>query len=362
MVTLVYRSPRLGAVDRIVHQFPERTVFDWFVAHWDEMKGDPEDEMCVPGTDLPGFWVIPDDQPPPRDLDELLALLDNGIFELEEHCLQMIDSRGDIDAVHYLFDSDYLSHSGDQAAWLLHESWVLPPEITKRAEFTPSVEVTTIDAGDGEGSVWLQSTALYMHDGGLIGDRPIAIEGLRLPDLPRWLASTTPDDDWPFALLLLRALLLLPPKGASARERSLIAVIEADPASPGPWAVYGDWLAEQGEEAVHIVVLRRVFAEMSCLSVRDLFDCAPDEPFYGSFAVAHAEIEAQRALYGVEPGRSEIATSTHTAQLCQEATLSGESAFEHWFLFDDVWASAHPELAQGVMCYVSSWWCLHSNS
>ncbi len=79
-------------------------------------------------------------------------------------------------------------------------------------------------------------------------------------------------------------------------------------------------------------------------------------------ATAHAALEAllQRPPPGrknswSEPdaARSRVSDTRHLAQaLVHVHELFG---YEQWYLFDDVWAAGHPELASSLLRYASSW-------
>jgi hypothetical protein len=51
--------------------------------------------------------------------------------------------------------------------------------------------------------------------------------------------------------------------------------------------------------------------------------------------------------------RSVIDVTEHIAQMSMHA--SGYSGHQQWYLFDDVWAAAHPDLACSLMRYATSW-------
>jgi hypothetical protein len=67
---------------------------------------------------------------------------------------------------------------------------------------------------------------------------------------------------------------------------------------------------------------------------------------------AHAQ--ALRLLNGFtpeherDPGRTLIHLGDHLAQMCIH---SGYFGYRQWFLFDDVWAAAHPDLAASLIHY-----------
>jgi hypothetical protein len=63
---------------------------------------------------------------------------------------------------------------------------------------------------------------------------------------------------------------------------------------------------------------------------------------------------------GYEPNLSRIQASEHVARLCWNAfsarLLSGDrSIYFPWTLFDDAWASAHPDLADGLLRHPLRW-------
>jgi hypothetical protein len=56
---------------------------------------------------------------------------------------------------------------------------------------------------------------------------------------------------------------------------------------------------------------------------------------------------------GRDPVRSVIDVTEHIAQMSMH--VSSFFGHQQWYLFDDVWAAAHPELAASLMRYAASW-------
>ena len=73
--------------------------------------------------------------------------------------------------------------------------------------------------------------------------------------------------------------------------------------------------------------------------------------FAGPHPAAHQAAMAELATVtpdeGRDPERSVIDVAGHIAQMSMQA--SGFFGYQQWYLFDDVWAAAHPELAASLM-------------
>ena len=55
----------------------------------------------------------------------------------------------------------------------------------------------------------------------------------------------------------------------------------------------------------------------------------------------------------------EAAVRPHIAQVCKRLNPhSHRAAFYHFIVFDDLWAAAHPDLANGVLRFAGRWDCL----
>jgi hypothetical protein len=73
-----------------------------------------------------------------------------------------------------------------------------------------------------------------------------------------------------------------------------------------------------------------------------------------------ADEEKRHALvYPADPSRSQIQAEPHVAQLCLNWIAPNNryapETFYRWIFFDDLWANAHPELANGILYYASCW-------
>ncbi|WP_345573886.1 hypothetical protein [Nonomuraea rosea] len=153
------------------------------------------------------------------------------------------------------------------------------------------------------------------------GLRPTALPGVRLPELTAALRESDADPQrWDEEILTLRAL------------------------------------TAPGDERIGAALERR--------------NRWPDEPIMESaddhrrrlaaLAQPHraAHAEALRLLNGFtleherDPRRTLIHLGDHLAQMCIH---SGYFGYRQWFLFDDVWAAAHPDVAASLIHYAGHW-------
>src|SRR6266545_6203996 len=233
----------------------------------------------------------------------------------------------EVDLAYYFLD-DALAAS-DRAAYVLLEDWRLPTALGTGGhgfDEPAGVQRLTADHG-GTGTTYV----VALRPGDLFDRRslvpPSALVGVRLPELASCLRSVRcgcTDPGWPYTLSTLRSLVAPTDQriGSSLRRytRSVGRLL--------------------GNDAVEQV--QRSVTE--------------------DHATAHATLEAvlQRPPPGREnswsepdAARSRVSDTEHLAQaLVHVHELFG---YEQWYLFDDVWAAGHPELASSLLRYASSW-------
>jgi uncharacterized protein (TIGR02996 family) len=374
-VHFVLRSHYEGPSERFHARFDDATVLDWFRARWGELaaRGYASDEVL--GTRVYGFGSLGDaiashGLAPPATPDELAGILDSHLYVegklvCKPHCIQVLTDDDEIQLAYFFFDDVWLEANPDRAAFLLHDGWRLPTaaEAQGAPPFSTKIKGKVLArAGEGEGLVWLCLLAFLDSDNLSELPGPLVIEGVRLEELPRWLASLPlTGKGWPRELLLLRAHLLGVPDGLEEREREMLAAIDAAPGEAGPWSVYSDWLLERGRLPAHATVLERALE--ACGRDRTGQEIAGglrDGRLEGDLAAARvvlAELVDEREPDEAPPERipSLVSVGSNVAQLCLYIGTWSRPMYHQWILFDDVWARAHPALADGVLRFARRW-------
>src|SRR5262249_39073243 len=162
------------------------------------------------------------------------------------------------------------------------------------------------------------------------------IDGIRLPQLVQFLArNEMPDEGCCFSHDMQALQPVLFPKGkrAKTRENALIFALRDEPHDDAPWLIFGDWLEEEGrKESVGALLLKGAFERVCRLEPEDL----PS---------------------GCDPKKSSIQVAEHVAVLCRHVGCwsPGADMYHQWFFFDDLWASAHPDLANTILRYAKRW-------
>jgi uncharacterized protein (TIGR02996 family) len=373
----VYRSPYHGPSGKYLKRFADATVLDWFRDHWRGVPDGPDyppgryaDELL--GTDVYGFAslferIAERGLAAPQTEQALARLLRANLYVEGEiraapHCLQVLTDDDELELAYYFFDDDYLAKHHDRAAFLLYEGWRLPGGHAEGG--SPSTVTTTALAPrkGGPGVTYLvfhgytDSSNLIDLEGGY------RFSGLRLPDLARHLAVSSPaDESWPFPLRLLRAQLLQAPDKAPAQEKAFLQAIQANPGDATNWAVYSDWLQEQGRPGAGAAVLERALTACTRYPVAVILNTIDTRKFaLGDVPAARQECDglAGQVRSGVthDPARSLLHVEDHLAELCLHTGGWGRrDLFHQWFLFDDRWAGAHPVLANAVLQFARRW-------
>ena len=64
----------------------------------------------------------------------------------------------------------------------------------------------------------------------------------------------------------------------------------------------------------------------------------------------------ENRIVDFDPAKSLIHISDHIAQMCLHVgNWFGKDLYHQWILFDDLWAGANADLAEGVLRYAKRW-------
>lgn len=378
-----YDSPN----EKYVRHFHEDTLLDWFQTRFREFAKidvgdrDPHDVAfehmrTLFGRNVYGFWtlvasVVQHALAPPESIGELDEQLERYLFMegeylLDEHVLQVSTDDDELELAYFLFDDDFLAEHGSLATFLLHEDWQLPAGDSAEPFETDLETIALLPPADGEGTLYMAFLAYY--DSGNLTDieGPKRIDGLRLPDLPRYLASTNPGgaeggpswrDGWPFELKLLRSQLLRI-DGLDADERGFVESLRDDIDSP-TWDVYSDWLHDQGRPFAPEVVLERALRRCADFPVATI-ENSIDTSDFGTGDLESSRAQARELLDSSgrrhDPSKSLVAVDRHAAQIClHTARWDSVDLWHQWIFFDDRWAAGQPDLANGILRFANRW-------
>ncbi len=333
-VYFVYRSHYEGPSGKHVRKLDGDSVLGWFQAVWERAKQADDlfawvrDELgCYPYGFSTIFEAARDKSlPPPRSDQELEAYLTEHLYVegeqiFEPHAIQVLTDDDELELTYVFFDDHFLEEYPGRAAYLLHEDWRLP--ITSGARpYVPSIEAKEVDPpGPGAGTTYLAFLAFY-DSMNLDLDGPWRIDGVRVPELADYLRDAEPDGDWPFELRLLRSQL---PPDDSAGPSLRIAM-----------------------ERVARLPLRQIGGTLETSKIG-----------FGTVEGATAELEgllkgSKPLKHGFDPSKARISVADHIVQLCLHTGWEDEM-YHQWFLFDDLWAGAHPDLAEGLLRFAKRW-------
>ncbi|WP_436530913.1 hypothetical protein [Actinoplanes sp. HUAS TT8] len=307
----VYRSHYEGPLSKLVRRLPDATVLDWFRRNWE--RPDPwnwiQDEL---GANVYGLSTIFEAArehrlPPPADTGQLRALLhehlyvegDTDYIRVDEHSVRVRTDDDEVELAYFFLDDEVIARYPDRLAYLVHESWPLPDE----AGGEPAAGPTT------------HAVFLTFYDGASLEvEPPVTIPGTGLDGLATSLRRGD-DERWPAELRILAALIAQGEPGPDAE--ALAVALRRATRWPG-FGLDADESLRDGElEHAVDLVLTAPIAE------------------------------------GRKPEASLILVGRHLAQMAMHC--STEFGFQQWFLFDDVWAAAYPDLAASLLRYASGW-------
>jgi uncharacterized protein (TIGR02996 family) len=367
-VWFVYRCYDVGPTARHFRRFDDDTVLEWFQRNWEDLAVD-EQELADERLEVVlgcGGWPLfmpflrsaEEGLPVPDSIEEVRSRLwepfgPETVPPGSSHEIQWLATDDGEGGAFYFFDGHFLAESGPLAAYLLHEDWRLPSG-SGEGGLTPTEKTEEAGpAGDGPGAtyaIFLERESRYPLDDLTPAWR---IEGVRLPGLVRHLFASPPEDGWPCAGLEdLPVLAFAGVSMSDPMENAFLSAIRANPSDAVAWAAWNDWREERGAEPPGISLLRDAFVRMARLPGK-----LQDEFSRKSSPEALLEIETKHRAQLRTSLKSLIHVEPHLAQMCLDGSQDDERGpyFGQWILFDDLWAGAHPELADALLTWCARW-------
>jgi uncharacterized protein (TIGR02996 family) len=343
-VHFVYRCHYGNPSEKWVRHFDADTVLDWFRSIWTPIPNserppylDHEHAKKLLGRDVYSFgrlfsMIHEEGWPPPKSMKQLVGHLEEALYVNEiksgPHHVEVYTDDDELEMVIHIFDDHHAAKYPARTAFLLHEDWQLPDgsggTFTTKEKTHPLVRNPK-----GKGTTYFALLAFYASDNidGLSG--AFRFDGVRLPDLPRLILSTEPDEKkWPSELIGIREE-LLGGKKLPKNEKAFLAKLREEPRDEATWGAFSDWLQEHDKPRAGPYLLERAMRAA--------------EPGY------HRDDRMKRHdLYHV---------GEHVAQACKHVGTERDKLkdYHQWIFFDDVWASAHPDLANGILRFAARW-------
>jgi hypothetical protein len=362
----VYRSFDVPPTGKHLRRFDDDTVLEWFQRNWGYLAVEDRDQADQRLIEVLGYGGWPlfmpflrsaeQKLPPPESIEDVVVRMrdvfgDEDVSSSSPHVIEMLtEDDGEGGAV-YFFDGHFLKESGYRAAYLLHDDWRLPSG-SGEGGFTPTDETIELGpAGDGPGAtygVFLVRESKYPMD-----DLEPAwrMEGVRLPELARHLLAAPQDAVFPGDHRLLPALAFAGISLPEPMDEAFLSAVRAQPSDAASWAAWNDWRAERGEEPPGIGLLRDAFARMARLP-----GSLQDQLFRQWSPQALLEMETKHCGQLRKSPKSLLHGEEHLIQMCLDGSHNEvRPYFGQWILFDDLWASAHPELADALLTWSARW-------
>jgi uncharacterized protein (TIGR02996 family) len=369
-VYFAYRSFDLSPTGKYLKRFEDDTVLDWFRRHWQPLTSLDQEQSDQRLTEVLGcdgwflwnpFQGAATQLPPPASDEALMELLQSYLWDDRirgsPHALQVFTEEDGEGGALFYFDDHFLKESGGLAAYLLHEDWRLPSDLGD-GSFVSKVQKNKLrPGGDGPGTTFvaiLERESKYPLDD---LDGGYQIKGIRLPELARRLCCLPPntkDCIWHGCLRQLPALMLANVEAAEPLEAAFLRAIQADPADAVNWAAWSDWRQERGGEPPGISLLRGAFERLARLPGR-VQDGLPRDTDVGAACRQLLEMESQHRNELRTTCHSLISVEEHLAQMCLDGSWTDDPYFGQWIFFDDLWASAHPDLANAILRFAARW-------
>jgi len=356
MVYLVLRSEYQLPHGRKVIEFPDRNLLEWFQNHWicrEQFDGeeatkldsidymDDISDLLRPtvGEEPCGIWdlfLLMLDWEIPQTMDALTEFISSfdgsygeGEIEMVGSSIQAVTDDDEIDLAWYLFDTEFSDRFPKRVEFLKWMPFEFP-EAWVASDWNSSVSVKPLGKVYSDSPSSTYCCFFSALDGITIREITGCYRApVSLPEFSNWLMrqddSSIVGQEWPEDLLLLRAFLF------QCEPKSL-------PESIRLFCHYQRMATEW---------LPRTFSDFqfhsknSKLLTGQKESCAKElQAMWGS-----AVIDPEESRLSPGAGKSQFQFSDHLVQVA----FFAES--KHWIFFDEEWATANRNLAEGILRY-----------
>jgi hypothetical protein len=312
----VYRSPYEGPSGRRVRRLPDATPLAWFQRLWQTTADEERFDRDADAHDWVEANLEADLGGHVYGLSSVFSTSDNGAS-----ASLRADRRGPLPASTWQ-ELEELLRRHLHVEGGPHDQIHVDEHSVRVGTDDDEVDLAYYFFDD---TVALKPEDHFAHSCDLVP--PTVLVGVRLPELASHLRSVRPspaDPGWPATLLILR---------------SLVAPMDQ---RVGP-------------------TLRRYTHSVGRMQERDAAEQVRRSATQGH-ATAHGALE--ELLQRPPPGQGTSWSEPDAARSCVSDTEHLVQAlvhvhelfgYERWYLFDDVWADSHPELAASLLRYASSW-------
>lgn len=347
-VYFVYRCHYGTPSEKHVRRFEYDTVLDWAKAVFRQLDRDAGfkySEDLLGGLDVYSFgsmFITDEDHPPvapPKTMADVKRWF-GGMYVGEEahgsHHIQVLTDDDEIEMAVYVFDDHYRAAKPGRADFLLLDGWELPEGESKKP--LPKLPRTGAikPKGGGEGTVY--AVSLFVADSGNLSDLCPAshIDGIRLPDLARYLLLHPDEDALDFGLREVRGNLQALLRKRKGDEVGFLAAIRKNPEELLNWSAYSDWLGDRDMPVAGLHLLDQALRAKAFSDGRK-----NRNPKHDCVKVSDHAAQA----------------SKHVGRWPEESFLwfTPRDTFSQFIYFDDRWAAAHPTLAAGILTFASRW-------
>lgn len=367
-VHFVYRTPYDQPFGKYYCRFDHDDVLSWFLDLLERVRkcatADEANESIINflGANVYGFWMLTErlfDEgkklTAPKDFGQLVEFIRRHLYVNEvksdaPHLLQVLTDDDELDLAWYAFDDEFAARHPERAAFLLYDDFPLPANALpegKDIEIFPGIR--TFDAGTGRRHSICGAFSNQWSGGNLsllganfefekvrTNSGAWCITGIRLAELPEFLSRLTPQRGMPAELLLLRAFATK--NGQLQSTQEMLEELKGFP--------FQHLMIMQNEE---------VFAAESLLAA-DTAD-ARKALTKGLDRALEMIRSGHASEWKSDPASSHLFFQPHRVEVSFHSDTWGTlHLYDHWVLFDDAWAGAHPDLAQSLLNYALNWY------
>jgi hypothetical protein len=357
-IHLLYRTPYNELNHKYYKKFEGDNLLEWFQNLWKLYDKDVDifDERINKyiGNCLYGFWItsfsesdsedlqeVISNAEPPKTMEEVVEYIKNGyvvdVQLLNPNAVQIQTEDDEMYLAYYFFNDGYCQENLEITSYLIHNIWELPEEYSSHSNFEPSIEFgLPIIKGNGIGTTYITISSSQDSE-----NIVFKIDGVRVGSFIEYLSKTIPDEHWEYDLLFLRSQIEDEENDIEKTFRNYGKIPELYIQSIPSLKMYHGFditMLMTDNYLVGKKYVKEFYEDVFKSSGLGISRKDIDSKFQFSEHLVQASIYI------------ETWDSHPTHDIGEEIHL-----FDHWIIFDDLWATQNKNLANSILNYGSRW-------
>lgn len=364
-LNLVYRDICTQPNHKYFKKFDAESILEWYQSFWrfydddrdvfyDAVKQFIGNDVLFFETnfiDIDSFVKL--HSYPPKDYKELLSYLkyNQKVELINESALQVYVDEGQVEGAYCLFSDEYAKNNMSRCAYLIHPTWELPESFEEKGIFKEDFEmmhsIEKYPKGEKEGTTYICVFSNWTHlnvGNHYLKKKLVKIEGIRVDGLNNYLKENQPNQEWNLDISFIRTQIENDSFADTLINYSKIPDFYIKVIEYSNYFKMDKILSKDIEEGRNYIIDYHK-------KNKELLDNAFF--FWGN---SHSDKKPNQSKFQFSEHLIQASIHTQTWTWHPVSRIDGNFPnFDHFIIFDELWATANPDLANSILRFTTMW-------